>query len=233
MPRLQIVNSWTRLRSLSSSLLHENTTNGFLTQAHSDKCLFQLLMPGLTPVLLLESESRLEIVAQPANVKKRPTLHLLVYGLTCCQTSKRNITVGSIPRQVKLGCQSRLAKTSSVHILQFLPCTRGYDEECLDRTGELQHITWKEQRIVMLGQYLPWADARKPRREFTQMNRKMEGITAKDVIIARGSMCVWTLSGTANWCYCVEFKVTALAGVVRPCKSMTAGRVAEQAARHQ
>jgi hypothetical protein len=36
----------------------------FWRRAHSDKCFFQLLIPGLTPVSLLESESGFEIVMQ-------------------------------------------------------------------------------------------------------------------------------------------------------------------------
>jgi hypothetical protein len=49
--------------------------------AHSDKCLFQLLIPGLTPVSLLESESWFEIVTQLAETGKRPFSIFIVYIL--------------------------------------------------------------------------------------------------------------------------------------------------------
>ncbi len=44
--------------------------------AHSDKCFFQLLIPELTPVSLLESKSGFEIVTQLADTGKRSSSHL-------------------------------------------------------------------------------------------------------------------------------------------------------------
>ncbi len=49
----------------------------FWHRAHSDKCIFQLLIPGLTPVSQLESESKLEIATQLADTGKRPCSTLL------------------------------------------------------------------------------------------------------------------------------------------------------------
>ncbi len=48
----------------------------FWPQAHSDKCLFQVLIPGLTDVSLLESERGFEIVATLADTGKQSNSHL-------------------------------------------------------------------------------------------------------------------------------------------------------------
>jgi hypothetical protein len=45
----------------------------FWHQAHSDTWFFQLLIPGFTPVSLLESNSGFEIVTQLADTGKRPS----------------------------------------------------------------------------------------------------------------------------------------------------------------
>jgi hypothetical protein len=42
----------------------------FWHRAHPDKCFFLLLIPGLTPVSLLESDSGFEIVTQLADTGK-------------------------------------------------------------------------------------------------------------------------------------------------------------------
>ncbi len=47
-------------------------------QAHSDKCFFQLLIPGLTPVSLLESVSGFDFVTRLVDTGKH---HLHVYSL--------------------------------------------------------------------------------------------------------------------------------------------------------
>ncbi len=48
----------------------------FWHRGHSDECLFQLLIPGLTPVSLLESELRFEIVTLLEDSGKRPFSHI-------------------------------------------------------------------------------------------------------------------------------------------------------------
>jgi hypothetical protein len=50
----------------------------FWHRAHSDTCFFQLLIPGLTPVSLLESEGGFEIVTQ---LSTRGNDHLHIYSL--------------------------------------------------------------------------------------------------------------------------------------------------------
>jgi hypothetical protein len=49
----------------------------FWHQACSDKCFFQLLIPGSTPVSLLESKSGFEIVTQLKEPENVPSSHLL------------------------------------------------------------------------------------------------------------------------------------------------------------
>jgi hypothetical protein len=48
----------------------------FWHRAHSNKCFLQLLIPGLTPVSLLERELGLGMVTQLVDTGKRPSLHL-------------------------------------------------------------------------------------------------------------------------------------------------------------
>jgi hypothetical protein len=48
----------------------------FWHHAHLIKCFLQLLIPGLSLVSLLESESGFEIVTQLADAGKRPSLQL-------------------------------------------------------------------------------------------------------------------------------------------------------------
>ncbi len=48
----------------------------FRHRAHSDKCFFQLPIPGLTPVSLLESKLEFEIVTQLADTSKRLSSYL-------------------------------------------------------------------------------------------------------------------------------------------------------------
>jgi hypothetical protein len=45
-------------------------------QAQSETCFFQLLIPGLTHVSLLESKSEFEIDTQPVDTEKLPSSHL-------------------------------------------------------------------------------------------------------------------------------------------------------------
>jgi hypothetical protein len=53
-----------------------DTTNGFLASSSFRQVYFQLLIPGLTPVSLLESESGCEIVTQLAKTGKGPSSRL-------------------------------------------------------------------------------------------------------------------------------------------------------------
>ncbi len=48
----------------------------FWHQAHSDKYFLKLVIPGITPVSLLESGSGFEIVTQLVDIGKRPSSHL-------------------------------------------------------------------------------------------------------------------------------------------------------------
>ncbi len=54
----------------------------FWHRAHSNKCFSQLLIPGLTPASLLESESGFETVTQLADTGERPSSHLLSMVVT-------------------------------------------------------------------------------------------------------------------------------------------------------
>jgi hypothetical protein len=63
--------------SLSALLLYEiDTTNGSLTLRSFRRVLFQLLVPALTTVSLLESKFGFQIVTQLADTRKRPSSHL-------------------------------------------------------------------------------------------------------------------------------------------------------------
>ncbi len=53
-----------------------DATKGFLKRVHSSKCFFQLLILGLTPVSLLESELGFDIATQLADAGKWPFSHL-------------------------------------------------------------------------------------------------------------------------------------------------------------
>jgi hypothetical protein len=56
-----------------------DTANGFLASSlfkYSDECLFQPLIPRLTPVSLMKTEWGFDIVTQLADTGKRPSYHL-------------------------------------------------------------------------------------------------------------------------------------------------------------
>jgi hypothetical protein len=67
-----------------------DTTNGFLTSGSFRLVLFQLLISGLTPVSLLESEWGFEIVTQFVDTRK-DHLHMYspgVYDRASCMTHR-------------------------------------------------------------------------------------------------------------------------------------------------
>ncbi len=52
----------------------------FWLRAHSDKCIFQLLIPGSTPVSLLEGKPRFKIDTQHADTEKKTIFTSIVSG---------------------------------------------------------------------------------------------------------------------------------------------------------